>query len=451
MKIIVAVDNQKLKEEIDLMYQDSVYNFDIDYMEGVIEYLVKNRTTDAKKEKKLEKESEKSEESEEKKVLITKDNLKGNLTNITYIKQIKLADPSVKIVLFVTSLNQEYKQFLFANEIFNIIESESITKDELKACIEADKSVIYKPIVAKSFKDVEDTNDIESKNKEAIKLNVSPQVITKQLIAIYGTNGAGKTYFSNVLAHSIARKLNIKIALLDMDIQNSSLDVINSLDFMVNSLNLVAEDIDKDKNINQSIKNNVVKDSQNPNLSYFTNNCSLYECQNKFSNSYYQKIYNECENIFDYVIVDLPSSPFIDVVNYTLINASKIFFVINPNYLAIRQALKTLDMMTKLWDISKDNIYIVVNKFQRQSLDIDQIKSLLEGFKVVIKIDFDYMVEGYINGANALVQHPNLDDIYKLLFNNNLDKYNLHKRVLFSSIITNFKKAKEKKSDNKPI
>jgi hypothetical protein len=41
--IIVAVDNDYIKQKIDDIYNQQVYSHDITYMEGVIEYLSKQR------------------------------------------------------------------------------------------------------------------------------------------------------------------------------------------------------------------------------------------------------------------------------------------------------------------------------------------------------------------------------------------------------------------------
>lgn len=418
MKIITAIDNVVLKEKLDEVYSDEVYKYDINYMEGVIEYLSKNENND-------------------KRVLITKDNLNGKLTNITYIKQIKLADPNIKVVLFISNLTKEYKEFLFANEIFNIIESDNITLEELKECIESDKSVIYKNIV--------------TSNKEN-SITIKNNIITKQLIAVFGTSGAGKSYIASAFSQDISKKLDINVALLDMDLQNSAIDIFNDLNNTDNVLEKVIQDIDKNKDTNLSIKNNMINDNKNKKISYLTNSCSIYDYQNKFSTDYYQKIYSACQNIYDYIVVDLPASLFIDVVSFSLIKASKILFVINPNYISLRQAIKYLDIINKVFEISKDNIFIIVNKIQKDSLDINQIESILNGYNVISSIDYDYFIEGYINGSCSYTKN-NIDfsKLYKIL-NLNIDNKNkFNKKIIFSDIITNLKSKKVQNFDNKSI
>lgn len=405
MKIIVAINNEKLKSQIDKIYSNNVYKYDIDDMEGVIEYLSKNK-------------------SNENRVLITKDNLEGNINNIEYIKQIRQTDSNIKVILFVNNLNKEYKEFLFANEVFDIIESNIITIDQIKECIESDKLVIYK------------NNNITNEINENIQ--EKQNYISKKVISIYGANGAGKSYISSILAHDICNKTKRNTILLDMDIQSSSIDIYNDLNYATNALTKVIDDIDKKKNINDCIKNNIICDIKENKLSYLTNNCSLYECQNKFSEKYYQKIYNECKNIYDYVVIDLPSSPFIDSVKYSLIFSDLIVFVINPNYLSLRQAIKYIEFANKLCDISKEKIVIMVNKLQKDSLDNMQIQSILAGYEIIANANFDYFVEGYINGASTHI-NSNIDfsKLYKKLNIeiNHIKNQSSSKKIIFSQLI----------------
>ena len=377
--IVLAVDNEYIKQKIDETYDLEVYPHDITYMEGVIEYLSKQR------------------ENVEKIILITKDTLSGNLSKELYIKQIRLANDNVKIILLTEILNDSYKEFLFANEVFNVIEGQKVDVLDIIESINNNDKVIYKSSINQSL-----YNDIkESKNKTT--------VVAKQFVSIYGTSGSGKSYISGLLARMISSKLKLKVSMLDMDLQNPSIDIYNNLNGAGNILSQVIEDIDKKRDINNIIEDYMYKDNYNKNLWYMTNNTSIFECQNKLNTDYYKKIYSSNINKCDYVIVDLPSSPFIDVVRYTLSISTTIFFVLNPNYISLRQSIKYLDLITKLWGVPKDNIYIIVNKRQKNSLDISQIVNFLDGYKIVSIIDFEHNIEGYINGATKNI-YSNLDD-----------------------------------------
>lgn len=419
--IVLAVDNEYIKQKIDETYGLEVYSHDISYMEGVIEYLSKQR------------------ENEEKIILITKDVLSGNLSKELYIKQIRLANDNVKVILLTEFLSDSYKEFLFANEVFNVLEGQKVDVLDIIESINNNDKVIYKSSVNQPS-----DNDMKENITETT-------VVAKQFVSVYGTSGSGKSYISGLLAKMISNKLKLKVSMLDMDLQNPSIDIYNNLNGASNILSQIIEDIDKKREINNILEDYMYRDNYNKNLWYMTNNTSVFECQNKLNTDYYKKIYSSNINKCDYVIVDLPSSPFIDVVRYTLSISTTIFFVINPNYISLRQGIKYLDLITKLWGVPKDSIYIIVNKKQKNSLDISQIVNFLDGYKIVSVVDFETNIEGYINGATRNI-YSNLDEkeILSSLGVNYVD--NQGKKKTKSKIMSMFiTKERTISNDNKSI
>ncbi len=370
--IILAINNDIVLEKLKEKYLDEVYEHDITYMEGVIEFLSQNRNKDN--------------------IVITKDNLNGNLSKEMYIKQLKLADESCKIILLTQSLDEEYRKFLFANEVFSIIEGEKVNIDKIIECINTKDKIVYK------------RNEIS---------NVS-RVLPKHFIAVYGTSGSGKSYIASNLVRIMSKEIKMKVALLDMDLENPASDIYNNLSGAGNILRGIVEDIDKGLDINDILDKRVYSLNEPSSVSYITNNSSIYECQNKFNLYYYEKIYAALNNRYDSLVVDLPSSPFIDIVQYTLSVASKIYFVVNPNYISIRQAGKYLELMTKLWQVPKSNIVIIVNKYQKSSLDRYQLESFFTDYKILDWVDYSANVEGFVNGMNFSMDYNlNKEAIYK--------------------------------------
>ena len=141
--IVTALANSYVKNELEKRYEN-VYKFDLQTKEETLEFL---------------------NIKEEEITLITKENLDGNLDGIMYVKQIKLVKPDAKIIYIVSNLDNEKKKFLFANEIFNILEEKSLSLENIIECIDEDNKVIYKY-----------SNDVL--NEEAIDYNTN--VITKK-------------------------------------------------------------------------------------------------------------------------------------------------------------------------------------------------------------------------------------------------------------------------------
>lgn len=106
-------------------------------------------------------------------------------------------------------------------------------------------------------------------------------------------------------------------------------------------------------------------------------------------------------------------------------------FVINPNYISIRQAMKYLDLMTNSWNIDRNKINIIVNKVTKNSLSLSQIEALLVGYKISMEVDYDSEIENVINGIGNINENIIKEDkeIYKIFGvekeeNKNKQKYN---------------------------
>lgn len=412
MKIIVALDNPWGFSKITEAYGKDVYPFDIATKEETIELLAKESEVD---------------------VLITRDQLEGTLDFKLYAKQLRLANPNCKIIYVVASLNDTYKEFLFANEIFSILEEKTLTMENIVHCMQEDKMVIYQN---------QEPQMLSVKEAAAAyEIPVAHQVLPKQFIAIYGTSGAGKSFVASQIAKHITKDYPISVALLDMDIQNPAIDIYNNIEEHPNGLSQLVDEVDKQKEINDLMDQYLMKDKTHKKLWYMTNNTSLFDCQNKLCGRYYEKIYQSIHMNYDYAIVDLPASPFLDVVPYTLTKATTIYFVVNPNYISIRQAVKYLDLLTKLWDIPSNRIHIVTNKIGKDSLAEVQIESLLYGYNQVLTIPYLEQMDGYINGAkeNMEIDH----DFRKIYVSLGIEQNHFTKKKLKKNRILSFIKERK--------
>ena len=410
--IVTALDNLEIKEIIDRKYTDRVYLYDFSTKEDVLEF--------------IEKYVNKIDNNEEI-ILITKDELTGSISSRDYIVRLKEIYNNIRIIYITNNLDDDFKGFLFSNDVFDIIVGSVFKKEELFEIIDSNQKIVYK---------CSDSNKSEFLREEGVNYVTNSIVIPKQLFAVYGTSGAGKSTFSLVLAKKLSEKLNINVALLDMDIQNPSIDILLNSNENSNNLSNVVDDVDKRKEISDIISKYMIQDSKNKKLSYMTNNVSLFECQNKLSSKYYEKIYSSVSQKYDYSIIDLPSSPFLDVVPYTLEQATKIFFVINANYVSVRQAVKYLDLITKLWNIDCSRIGIIINKYKKNSLDALQIQGLLPEYKVLGVLNYDESLESYINGASSNLKLDfNIDKVLGWLnINKKEPKFQFSKYNIFSRI-----------------
>lgn len=400
-KILVAMDNLDVLDYVKKLVKYIVHDRDISYKEGVIEYLSKNHID----------------------YILTKDMLDGDMTKEIYIKQLRLIAPKAKIILFVEELDDQYKSFLFANEVFSIVEQKQITKELISDVIEeANNKVVYKILDTEKNKKYM-ANEATSKNDEQ-KLNF--KIITKHTIAIFGTSGSGKSYISNIISNIIGNKLRLKTLLIDLDIQNGSADIYGNLNGESNGLSKIINEIDNNNFTSKTFQKYICNEN---NISYITNNSSIFECQNKFCEKYYKKILFQAKSDYDAVVVDTPNSVFLDATYFTLKNTDTVIFVVNPNYISIRQASKYLDLILNVWNIPREKIFLVVNRTKKEALSIIQIESLLEGLKVKLEIPENQNIENVLNGLNIIEVESleNLNNFYEI-FGNNISQNKQNRR-----------------------
>ena len=375
-KVLIAMNNEALLDKIKKCGKYLVHEYDVNTKEDVIDYLKKYQVD----------------------VLITKDFLEGQMTKEEYIENIRKINSTVKVILCVDKLDEIYRGVIYSKNILDIIEGEEIAFGDILNMIDSIDNMIV----------LKQNNAIV---KQEVKENSNLNVVTKQKICVFGTSGSGKSYIASVLAQITSRKLKLNTLLVDMDIQNAAIDIYNNLNTSGNNLQYVMEEIDRGS-FNLEMLNEIIskEKKRNGKLSFITNNMGIYECQNKLSEEYYSKLYAETENEYDVLILDMPAAPFLDVVPYSLSKADKIFFVLNPNFISIRQATKYLDLITNIWKIPKEKVSVVVNRMKKDSLSLKQINAILKDYDVCLKLDEDYKLEGIINGLEEL----NIDYVEKV-------------------------------------
>lgn len=367
-KILIAMDNIALLEKIKRCGKYDVHSYDMTTKEDVLEYLEKYSVD----------------------VLVTKDLLAGNMSKEEYINSIRSITSNMKIILCVEKLDEIYRGFLFSKNVFDIIEGNEAGFSDIFNMIDSKEKMIV----------LKNNNQII---KENVNKNNTLNILTKQKICVFGTSGAGKSYIASILAQITSRKLKLNTLLVDMDVQNAAIDIYNNLNNSGNNLQFVMEEIDRGSFSSQMLNELISKEKRrNGNLSFITNNMGIYECQNKLSEEYYSKLYSETENEYDVLILDMPSAPFLDVVPYSLTKADKVFFVVNPNFISMRQAVKYLDLITNIWKVPKEKVCVVINRSKKDSLSLKQVSAILEGYNICLEVEEDTRLEGIINGLGEL-------------------------------------------------
>lgn len=349
IKILVALDNNEIKEKLNIKYGNKVYNYDFSYKEDVIEYL-KRYSDDY--------------------IILTRLDLPGNISYKEYILSLKKLSNKSKIVIILNKLNIDDRKFLYANEIFNIIEGNEIDIDVIYNQIETEDKVVYKTI----YKKPNENN-------------------TRRSIAVLGTNGAGKSFVSYLIANSIAKYTKKDIALISMDSKNSCQEILGNINCIDYETSEYINEISKNE---ENVEKYVNQSDYYKNLWYIISKNNYNQKNN--NNINIKKFIENLENKYNYVVFDTSTCYLNTDVSQLIDWVDEIFFVINPNYISLKQAKFLLDFLSNSLNVKNNKIKIVVNKIGEFSLDIRQIKSILKLDNKIMNIKYLKMLEGYING-----------------------------------------------------
>lgn len=349
IKILVALDNNEIKEKLNIKYGNKVYNYDFSYKEDVIEYL-KRYSDDY--------------------IILTRLDLPGNISYKEYILSLKKLSNKSKIVIILNKLNIDDRKFLYANEIFNIIEGNEIDIDVIYNQIETEDKVVYKTI----YKKPNENN-------------------TTRSIAVLGTNGAGKSFVSYLIANSIAKYTKKDVALISMDSKNSCQEILGNINCIDYEIGEYINEISKNE---ENVEKYVNQSNYYKNLWYIISKNNYNQKNN--NNINIKKFIENLENKYNYVVFDTSTCYLNTDVSQLIDWVDEIIFVINPNYISLKQAKFLLDFLSNSLNVKNNKIKIVVNKIGEFSLDIRQIKSILKLDNKIMNIKYLKMVEGYING-----------------------------------------------------
>lgn len=349
IKILVALDNNEIKEKLNIKYGNKVYNYDFSYKEDVIEYL-KRYSDDY--------------------IILTRLDLPGNISYKEYILSLKKLSNKSKIVIILNKLNIDDRKFLYANEIFNIIEGNEIDIDVIYNQIQTEDKVVYKTI----YKKPNENN-------------------TRRSIAVLGTNGAGKSFVSYLIANSIAKYTKKDVALISMDSKNSCQEILGNINCIDYETSEYINEISKNE---ENVEKYVNQSNYYKNLWYIISKNNYNQKNN--NNINIKKFIENLENKYNYVVFDTSTCYLNTDVSQLIDWVDEIFFVINPNYISLKQAKFLLEFLSNSLNVKNNKIKIVVNKIGEFSLDIRQIKSILKLDNKIMNIKYLKMLEGYING-----------------------------------------------------
>lgn len=376
-KIITALGDPILNNELKKYKEFQIMINDIQYQEAIIEFLEIEKNID---------------------YIILNEILPGTISIEEVINKIKMNNENIEIIIILEKENKELEKFLYSRKIYNIFYNNKVEINDIIKLLKNKK--INNNI--KLEKDVELLKNIILKDNNInrkIKFNNESRKKIKsknKIFCILGNSGVGKSIFSVCFSNYLKNKKN-KILIIDFDILNNSIHTI----FGIKKYSKEVKEKIVEKNINNSnitIKDLIIK--ANKNVDLLTGIDILFNSEEDINEIEMLEIINKMKKEYDYIIVDTSSECFFKYNKILIENSDRNIFLVEANLLEITKARRLLDMYKNNWKINFNKIKIIINKYNKNSVDEKIIKEIFCEYEVLGKMKMRNLYNYIINKNN---------------------------------------------------
>lgn len=407
-KIITALAEPQLNNELKKEKDFIVIGKDIQYQEGVIEILETEKEVD---------------------FLIISEVLPGNEKIENLIEKIRRINNEVNIVIILENKKEELEKNLYSKNVYLILYNKIEIKEIIKLIKnkKEDENEKIKKEINDLKKIIIEQNSKNKQNKKQKIKEVKELNSQKEIICILGSGGVGKSIFTVNLAKSLIYSKK-KILIIDFDILNNSLHTILGV-------KKYSEKISKKIKENNLIKDKIsfeeLKIKINKRIDLISGINLLFDSKYKINNIQFNNLFNDVKKFYDVIIIDTSSECFF---NYTkdIIKKSNInIFIVEPNLLEIQKSKNILKIYKEEWNIDNNKINILFNKFNKNSIDINILKIIFSEYNIIGKIDisdkYNLIINKNANKIDKNIKKEYLKIIEKYLINRK--KQNFIKKI----------------------
>lgn len=407
-KIITALAEPQLNNELKKEKDFIVIGKDIQYQEGVIEILETEKEVD---------------------FLIISEVLPGNEKIENLIEKIRRINNEVNIVIILENKKEELEKNLYSKNVYLILYNKIEIKEIIKLIKnkKEDENEKIKKEINDLKKIIIEQNSKNKQNKKQKIKEVKEINSQKEIICILGSGGVGKSIFTVNLAKSLIYSKK-KILIIDFDILNNSLHTILGV-------KKYSEKISKKIKENNLIKDKIsleeLKIKIDKRIDLISEINLLFDSKYKINNIQFNNLFNDVKKFYDVIIIDTSSECFF---NYTkdIIKKSNInIFIVEPNLLEIQKSKNILKIYKEEWNIDNNKINILFNKFNKNSIDINILKIIFSEYNIIGKIDisdkYNLIINKNANKIDKNIKKEYLKIIEKYLINRK--KQNFIKKI----------------------
>lgn len=420
--IITALCNSIVNDKLKQINEFNILANDIQYQDGIFEILENKKEID---------------------YLILSEFLPGEYEIKKLIEKIREKNNNIKIILILEKEKQELENYLYAkgifkifynnkieiNDIINLIKNNYNENEKIIQELENLKNILIKNNIninngenLINKKEIENNKKIKNKILEKIKLKIKRKNkinnkinFNKKVISILGTGGVGKSIATINIAN-LLKENNYKILIIDFDVLNNSLHTLLGI-------NKYPEKI-KNKIENNSLINNKINIKEliikiNKNIDLISGINLLFDSKYKISSSKVKNIIEELKENYDYIIIDNSAECFFEYTKNIINNSDLNIYLLEPNLIEIKKAKNLLEIYNKEWNIEKNKINLLINKYNKYSVKDKIIKNIFSDYKILGKINFNEKYNLLINKnykQNKLIKKE-IKKEYEKIFN----------------------------------
>ena len=345
-KIITAIGNNIVSDNLIKSENYKILSKDIQYREGVLEFLNEVKDVD---------------------ILIISEILDGEIEFKKLISKILKINEKIEIIVFVEDYNKDLNNFLNEKGIYKIYKNNELTLEELNEILESENSQRTQELAAeirKLKKIINEQNyNLNQNNNEG------------KIIAITGNSGVGKSTISCIICKN-SYKSKKKTLIIDFDIYNKSIPVL---------YNVFSKYIDY-----ENIKNNIINVSKYEDL--------LYVEQEFFDNFELIELIKNLKNEYNQILIDTSSNVKSKFYKEILEISDYIVFVVVPTLCDLKKAINMFEILKMDFKIPIEKIKLIINKENNYSVDSFIIQKMF-GIKVISgELKYIESFENFLNG-----------------------------------------------------
>ena len=356
MKILTALGTEELNNKLKKEENIELIGKDVQYQEGVLDILERNRDTD---------------------ILAISNLLPEEMEFCFLIDKIRKEYSELEIVVFLDKENIGIENFLNSKKIYRIY---YLDENGIEVFVNSLRN--NNKVSLGISREIEGLKEIIMNTKEEAQNTCIPK--ENRIITITGNPGSGKSIIACLLAKQFEKQKK-SVAIVECSSLVGSIGTI-----------LGIQEEDKIKKYSKYI------DVYTFSTTKITRNeiCSFFE---------------SIKNDYEFIIIDIEANERYDNIKTILKCSDKVAFLLEPNLLGIAKAKKLLEIFTMDFEIGSDKIKIVFNKSNKYQIEESILEEVFSNFESIGNISYDEKYDSFINKHLSLMNDINL---YEIIYEN---------------------------------